>query len=1243
MNRPSGITEDAAALQEKMSYELIKSLLSERILIVDGAMGTMIQRRTLSEQDYRGEKFKNHPRDLKGDNDVLVLTRPDVVSDIHRLYLEAGADIIETNTFNSTSVSQADYGLEGAVRELNFQAARLAKAACAEYTKQDAGKPRFAAGAVGPTNKSLSLSPDVNNPGFRAITFDALALAYKEQIAALIEGGVDLLLIETSFDTLNCKAALYAYEQLRGEGCRRVPIMISGTITDQSGRTLSGQTAEAFYISVAHVSDLLSVGLNCALGAKQMRAFLQTLAGAAAVHVSAYPNAGLPNEFGEYDETPREFAEVMESFMAEGLLNIAGGCCGTTPEHIKLLAAAAKRYPPRPVPAQPQRLRLSGLEPLIVSPESNFINIGERTNVSGSRKFAKLIVEGDFEAAVEIARSQVEGGAQIIDVNLDEGMLDSEACMVKFLNLIGSEPDISRVPVMIDSSKWSVIEAGLKCVQGKGVVNSISLKEGEEVFKQRARTIRALGAAVVVMAFDEEGQAADAERKIQVCERAYRILTEDLHFPPEDVIFDANVLTVATGMEEHDDYAVGFFEAVRWIKEHLPQAKTSGGVSNVSFSFRGNEPVRRAMHAAFLFHAVKAGLDMGIVNAGQLEVYEEVPRELLEHVEDVLLNRRADATERLVAYAEKVKSSGPAVKEDEAWRKSPVEERLKHALVKGLLEYIEQDVEEARVKYRSPLAVIEGPLMDGMSVVGDLFGAGKMFLPQVVKSARVMKKAVAFLIPFIEAERSGVRRKAGKVVLATVKGDVHDIGKNIVSVVLGCNNYEVVDLGVMVPSEKVIETAKAEKADVIGLSGLITPSLEEMSHVARELAKAGLSIPLLIGGATTSKKHTAVKISPLYDGGVVHVLDASRAVPVLGKLLGEEKGAFLSTVEREYEGIRNDFAQRSGERSYVSFDEARENRLRVDWAREKITRPRALGTKTLKDFPLAVLREYIDWSPFFQTWELKGKYPQILESKTVGDEARKLFAEANQLLNEIIKKNSIRAEAVFGIYPANTVNFDDIEIYADETRTKVIAVMHTLRQQTEKRPGVCNLALADFVAPKESGIGDYLGFFAVTGGVGVDELAQQFAGENDDYRSILAKSLADRLAEAFAEWLHERIRTEYWGYASGEQLTKEQLIREEYQGIRPAAGYPACPDHTEKKILFDLLEVERHTAIRLTENYAMHPGSSVSGLYFAHPQSHYFSVGKISRDQAADYAARKGMNVEEVERWLRVNLAYDML
>jgi 5-methyltetrahydrofolate--homocysteine methyltransferase len=1226
----------------------LQNLLRERILLLDGAMGTMIQSYNLSEADFRGYKLREHRHDLKGNNDLLSLTQPGIIKEIHRAYFKAGADIIETNTFSATSISQADYKTEHLAYEINFAAAKLAKVVSAEFNKKDKKKSRFVAGALGPTNKMLSLSPDVNDPGYRAVTFDQMANSYYEAARGLVDGGVDILLIETIFDTLNAKAAIYACEKYLEEKGIDLPIMVSGTIVDQSGRTLSGQTTEAFYISVSHTKNLLSIGLNCALGAKQMRPFIEDLSNISDKFLSVYPNAGLPNELGGYDETPETMSAILEDFLKKGFVNIVGGCCGTTPEHIEMIRDIVNKYEPRIPQKREQILSLSGMEPLFYRPDSNFMNIGERTNVTGSKKFARLIKEDKFEEALSVAREQVEGGAQVIDVNMDEGMLDSEVVMNKFLNLVASEPDIAKLPVMIDSSKWSVIEAGLKCLQGKGIVNSISLKEGEEIFKEHARKILMYGAAVIVMAFDERGQADTFERRIEICKRAYQILTKEVGFSPQEIIFDPNILAIATGIEEHNNYAIDYIETTKWIKQNLPLAKVSGGVSNLSFSFRGNNTVREAMHSSFLFHAIKAGMDMGIVNAGQLEVYEEIPKELLEKVEDVILNRKPDATEKLVEYAENIKKKDKSIEEEEdkknEWRNTPVEERLKHSLIKGIVGYIEEDVEEARKKYSRPLQIIEGPLMDGMNVVGDLFGAGKMFLPQVVKSARVMKKAVAQLIPFIEAEKEnnpGTPQNRGKILMATVKGDVHDIGKNIVGVVLGCNNYEILDLGVMVHSEKVLETAINEKVDIIGLSGLITPSLDEMVHVASEMEQRGMSIPLLIGGATTSRVHTAVKIAPNYSGTVIHVLDASRSVPVVSSMLSsnDEREKFSEKMKDEYDQLREDHLKRKSEKNYITIEQARKNRLKVDWKKKIIQKPNKLGVEILSDFSISKLKSYIDWTPFFLTWELKGKYPAIFQDKKFGSEAKKLFEDANKLLDKIINNKLLEAEGVVGIFPANTVN-DDIEVYSNESRTGVRRILHTLRQQILKSDTQPNLALADFIASKESKVKDYIGMFAVTTGMGIESVVEKYESQNDDYNAILVKALADRLAEAFAEYIHEKVRKEIWGYSQDERYSKEELIKEKYIGIRPAPGYPAQPDHTEKLIIFSLLDVEKNTSIKLTENLAMYPAASVCGLYFSHPEAKYFNVGKIGKDQVLDYHRRKGMSIEETEKWLSPILNY---
>ncbi len=1203
--------------------------MEERILVIDGAMGTMIQQHKLSEADYRGSRFANWEHDLKGNNDLLCLTQPDIIKNIHLQYLGAGADIIETNTFNAQKISLADYHMQELAYEINFEAAKIARSALDEFKQQ----PRYVAGALGPTNKTLSLSPDVNNPGFRAVTFDEVVEAYSEQVKGLIDGGVDLLLVETIFDTLNAKAALFAIQNIFEERRIELPVMVSGTITDASGRTLSGQTVEAFLNSVSHVK-LLSIGLNCALGAKEMRPYLEELSAKAPFFISCYPNAGLPNQFGEYDETPETMCLQIDDFLASGFINIVGGCCGTTPEHIKHIAEHARKTPPRKIPKTEPYLRLSGLEAVTLRPDSNFMNAGERTNVTGSRKFAKLILDGKYDEALSVAREQVEGGAQVIDICMDEGMLDAVDAMTKFCNLIAGEPDISKVPIMADSSKFHAIEAGLKCIQGKGIVNSISLKEGEEVFIQHAKTVKKYGASVIVMAFDEQGQADSLERRIEVCSRAYKILTEKVGFPPQDIIFDPNIFPVATGMEEHRRNALNYFEATKWIKKNLPLAKVSGGVSNVSFSFRGNDMVREAIHSAFLYHGIKAGMDMGIVNPSQLQVYDEIPKELLELVEDVLLDRREDATERLVTYAETIKGKGKQrdVK-DEEWRKGTLQERITHSLVKGITDYIEEDAEEARKNSAKAIEVIEGPLMNGMGVVGDLFGSGKMFLPQVVKSARVMKKAVAHLTPYIEAEKVKGTAK-GKIVLATVKGDVHDIGKNIVGVVLACNNYEIIDLGVMVPCEKILETAKREKADIIGLSGLITPSLDEMVHVAKEMERQEFDIPLLIGGATTSKVHTAVKIEPNYKFPVVHVNDASRSVPVVGNLVSKAlQKDFVNSVRGEYERIREQNKKISGQNIYLSLKEARENKFLLNGAPYVPVKPTFIGNKAFKKYLLEEIAKYIDWTPFFHSWELKGSYPKIFEDKEKGIEAKKLFDDAQAMLKKVCDGKWLQANAVIGFYPANSFGDD---IYLQNRKEEI--VLHTIRQQTKKPDQHRNIALADFILPVPQT--DYIGAFAVTTGIGIEKKLTEFEKNHDDYSAIMLKALADRLAEAFAELMHEKVRKELWGFAKDEHLSNEELIKEKYQGIRPAPGYPAQPDHTEKKIIFDLLEVEKNTGITLTESMAMYPTAAVSGLYFSHPDSHYFGIGKIQRDQVEDYAKRKNMSVEQMERWLGSVLAY---
>jgi len=1220
--------------------------LAQRIMIIDGAMGTMIQRYRLEERDYRGERFADWQSDVKGNNDLLCLTQPRIVEDIHKAYLEAGADIIETNTFCSTSIALADYNMQSLAYEMNLAAAQIARRAADAYTSLTPDKPRFVAGALGPTNKTASMSPDVNNPGYRAVSFDELRDAYYDQVAGLMDGGVDMLLVETIFDTLNAKAALFAIETLFDERDVRLPVMISGTITDASGRTLSGQTVEAFWISMQHVRPFC-VGLNCALGASEMRPHLEALSAIADCYVHAYPNAGLPNEMGEYDETPHQMCGKIEEFAQSGFLNIVGGCCGTTPDHIRHIAEHVQNIAPRQIPQTPRYSMLSGLEPLIIRPETNFVNVGERTNVTGSKQFARLIKSGDYAAALAVAQQQVEGGAQILDVNMDEGLLDSEEAMETFLNMVMSEPEIAKLPIMIDSSKFSVIERGLKCVQGKCIVNSISMKEGEAEFIRQAKLVRRYGAAAVVMAFDEQGQADTKERKVEICSRAYRILTEQVGFAPEDIIFDPNIFAVATGLEEHNGYAVDFIEATREIKANCPGVKISGGVSNISFSFRGNDAVREAMHSAFLYHAIHAGMDMGIVNAGMIEVYENIPKDLLELVEDVLLNRRDDATERLTEFAEQVKQDGGRqVQRDLSWRETSVEKRLEYALVRGITDFVEEDTEEARQKYPRPLHVIEGPLMDGMNVVGDLFGSGKMFLPQVVKSARVMKKSVAYLTPFIEAEKMvGEKSSKGKVLLATVKGDVHDIGKNIVGVVLACNNYEIVDLGVMVPSAKILQTAKEVKADVIGLSGLITPSLDEMVHVAKEMQREGFNLPLLIGGATTSKTHTAVKIEPHYSAGpVVHVLDASRSVAVVSSLIGSDEVArdtYIKETKADYVRIREARANRQSSKQFLTLDQARTNKFRINWNDYTPPVPKRLGVMQFDNYDLEELAQYIDWTPFFASWQLAGKFPAILKDEVVGKEAQKLYNDARSLLRRIIDEKWFSAQAVAGLFPANSVGDDDIEVYADEDRKEVIATLRHLRQQVQKAPGQPNLCLTDFIAPAHTGRRDYIGSFVVTAGIGIEKWVEKFEKEHDDYQAIMVKALADRLAEAFAERLHERVRKEFWGYADSESLSNEALIDETYEGIRPAPGYPACPEHTEKQVLWELMDVGNRTQIQLTESFAMHPAASVSGWYFSHPQSKYFGLGQIGKDQVADYARRKGMSVEDAERWLMPVLNYE--
>ncbi len=1232
-------TTDAAAT--------LTAAAKDRILILDGAMGTMIQTMKLDEAGYRGERFKDWPQDVKGNNDLLNLTQGPAIRDTHILYLEAGADIVETNTFSSTTVAQADYAMEELAYELNVEGARLAREACDIVTARDPSRPRFVAGAIGPTNRTLSISPDVNNPGFRAITFDALKDSYAEAVRGLIDGGSDLILVETIFDTLNAKAALFAIDEVFEEKGVKLPVMISGTITDLSGRTLSGQTPEAFWYSVRH-SNPWSIGLNCALGAKEMRAHIADLARIADTLVCAYPNAGLPNEFGEYDESPRAMAALVGEFAASGLVNVVGGCCGSTPEHIRAIAEAVADHAPRELAHPPRRLRLSGLEPFVLTPEIPFVNVGERTNVTGSARFRKLIKEGDYATALEVARSQVENGAQIIDVNMDEGLLDSKEAMVTFLNLVAAEPDIARVPVMVDSSKWEVIEAGLKCVQGKAVVNSISMKEGVDAFIAQAKLVRRHGAAVVVMAFDEDGQADTQARKVEICKRSYEILVNEVGFPPEDIIFDPNVFAVATGIEEHDNYGVDFIEATRFIRENLPHAHVSGGVSNLSFSFRGNEPVREAMHSVFLYHAIKVGMDMGIVNAGQLAVYDDLDPELRDLAEDVVLNRRSDATDRLLEAADRFKGKGGKQKvQDLSWRELPVEKRLAHALVNGITDYVEQDVEEARAKAERPLHVIEGPLMDGMNIVGDLFGAGKMFLPQVVKSARVMKQAVAYLMPFMEQEKreQGLEgmSSAGKVLLATVKGDVHDIGKNIVGVVLQCNNFEVIDLGVMVPATKILETARAEKVDIIGLSGLITPSLDEMCNVAAEMEREGFDLPLLIGGATTSQIHTAVKIHPNYRRSqAVYVTDASRAVGVVSKLLSKTDSAdYIEAIRTDYAKVAEGHARSRGGAKRTPIAEARANAFRPSFETYRPVKPRIAGTRVIEDISLEELAAVIDWTPFFSTWEIKGTYPAVLTDNRYGPAAKALYDDARRMLDEIVREGQLRPKGVVGFWPA-AARGDDIVLFNDESRMSERTVLHTLRQQMARASGTrANVAMSDFIAPEDSGIADWIGGFAVTSGHGEEEIIARHVAARDDYNKILAQALCDRLAEAFAEKLHQMVRTEFWGYAPNENLSVEDLIAEKYQGIRPAPGYPAQPDHTEKGTLFDLLDAPKATGIELTESFAMWPGSSVSGLYFAHPDSHYFGVGRIERDQVEDYAARKGWDLATAERWLAPILNYD--
>ena len=1227
--------------QGQQRAEQLRQRLNESIMILDGAMGTMIQGYKLSEEDYRGQRFQDHPLDVKGNNDLLCLTRPDIIQAIHQSYLDAGADILETNTFNATAIAMADYGMESLVPEINREAARIARSAADAATAKNPEKPRFVAGVLGPTNRTASISPDVNNPGYRSVSFDELVQTYRQAALGLMEGGCDILLIETIFDTLNAKAAIYAIRALFDDLGHELPIMISGTITDASGRTLSGQTTQAFWNSVTHAKPL-AVGLNCALGAQELRPYLEELSNIADTNISAHPNAGLPNAFGEYEQTPEQMADIVGEFAESGLVNIIGGCCGTSPEHIAAIARRMKTLDKRPLPVIPKACRLSGLEPFHIEADSLFVNVGERCNVTGSARFKRLIIEEDYDTALEVARQQVENGAQVIDINMDEGMLDAQKVMTTFLKLVASEPDIARVPIMLDSSRWEVIEAGLQCVQGKGIVNSISLKEGEEPFRHQARLCRNYGAAVVVMAFDEQGQADTEQRKIDICQRSCDILVNDIGFPPEDIIFDPNIFAIATGMEEHNNYAVDFINATRYIRENLPHAMVSGGVSNVSFSFRGNNPVREAIHAVFLYHAIKNGLTMGIVNAGQLAIYDDIPVELRDKVEDVVLNRHPEATEALLSIAEQYRGGVTSEKqiEDLSWREAPVNKRLERSLVKGITTCIAEDTEEARQQAERPIQVIEGPLMDGMNVVGDLFGAGRMFLPQVVKSARVMKQAVAHLVPYIEAEKDGNSRSNGKILMATVKGDVHDIGKNIVSVVLACNNFEVIDLGVMVPCEKILQTAVEEDVDIIGLSGLITPSLDEMVHVAAEMQRQGIDIPLLIGGATTSKAHTAVRIEPQFQNDLaIYVTDASRSVGIATRLLSNElKPVLAEEVRSEYEKVRVRYARRQNSRQLLTYEEALDNRFQPDWNNYQPPRPTFTGVRTFEDFPLAELVNYIDWTPFFITWNLAGRFPAILTDTVVGEAATSLYEDARAMLKQLIEGNQIRARAAIGFWPAAQVSHDDIVVYTDESRSEVLTTLHHLRQQAPRPGDKPNFSLADFIAPADRKVPDYIGAFITTAGIGAEALAKGYEQQGDDYNSIMVKALADRLAEAFAEYMHEQVRREYWHYAPNEHLSNEELIKERYTGIRPAPGYPACPDHTEKASLFALLDQQGKTGVSLTEHFAMMPAASVSGWYFSHPQARYFGLGKINRDQLESYARRKGLTLEQAEKWLRPHL-----